>query len=344
MKIFNFFKSTDDERDEELDIEFDEDFDEESDEELDEESCSKPPRKVHTLEAPRHRAMNDDDRDDFVAIDFETATALKTSACAVGMVKVIDGEIVQEFYSLINPIRDEYTDKEPNRRIHGISLATAEKAHTFAEIFEGIRLFIGNLPLACHNKSADAVILDQLMDYYGLSGIDTSNVICTYQLTGKSLSDCCKEYGIKESQHHNALWDAETCARIYLELIGKPIISQGGSSVFGKNSPVGASTKIDKEHRGRLDDDKIENKDSIFYNSTVVITGVFENFESRDELAAKLQSLGAKVTSSVSKKTTHVLVGEGAGPAKIEKIRQLQSEGYPIVMLREHEFEKLLKI
>lgn len=298
--------------------------------------------KEYSLQDPRHRSMNDDSQDDFVAIDFETMTALRTSACAVGLVKVIDGEIVQELYSLINPIRDEYTDKEPNRKIHGISLATAEKANTFAELFEGIRLFISGLPIVCHNKFADIAILEQLMNYYGLSGIDTSNVICTYQLTGKSLSDCCKEYGIKEIRHHNALWDAEACARIYLELIGKPIINQGGSSVFGKNTPIGSTRKINNEHRHRLADDEIEHKDSIFYNSTVVITGVFEKFESRDELAAKLQLLGARITSAISKKTTHVLVGEGAGPAKIEKIRQLQSEGYPITMLREHEFEKYL--
>lgn len=299
-------------------------------------------QKIHKLEAPRHRDMNDDSTDDFVAVDFETMTGLRTSACSIGLVKVIDGEIVQEFYSLINPVRDEYTDKEPNMRIHGIRLATVEKASTFAELFDGIKLFIGDLPLVCHNKSTDAVIFDRLMEYYGLSGIDTSKTICTYQLTGLSLSACCKKFGIKEENHHNALWDAEVCARIYLEIIGKPIVNQGSSTVFGKNSPMFAKREVSKEHRQRLDDDAIENKNSIFYNSSVVITGVFEKYEDRDELAAKLQRLGARVMSSISKKTTHVLVGEGAGPKKIETIRQLQSDGYPIVVLREHEFEKYL--
>ncbi|WP_302612144.1 exonuclease domain-containing protein [uncultured Muribaculum sp.] len=301
-----------------------------------------PRDKKYSLQAPRRRSMNDDIQDDFVAIDFETMTSCLTSACAIGMAKVIDGEIVQEFYSLINPIRDKHTDKEPNRKIHGISLVSAEKANTFAELFEGVRLFISGLPIVCHNKSADIAILEQLMDFYGLSGINTSTAICTYSLTGKSLSECCKEYGIKKERHHNALWDAEACAKIYLELIGKPIINQGGSPIFGKNSPMAATRNIDKTHRHRLDDDQIKEKDSIFYNSTVVITGVFEGFESRDELALRLQSLGAKITSSISKKTTHVLVGSDAGPKKIEKIRQLQAEGHPIVLLREHEFEKLI--
>lgn len=299
-----------------------------------------PNKPIHKLQPPRQRSMNDDERDDFVAIDFETMTSLRTSACAIGMVKVIDGEIVQQFYSLINPVRDEYTDSEPNRKIHGIALETAEKAAPFPAIFEGIRLFIGALPIVCHNKSADIAILNQLMDYYNLTGIDTSSAICTYQLTGKSLEACCKEYGIKNDRHHNALWDAEVCARIYLELIGKPIISQGGNAVFGSNGPLSSGRVISKEHRYRLDSDQINNKNTIFYNSTVVITGIFENFPARDELASKLQLLGAKITSSISKKTSYVIVGNEAGPKKIEKIKQLQNEGFPIKMIREHELEK----
>lgn len=292
---------------------------------------------------PRKRPMNDDSRDDFVAIDFETMSPERTSACAVGMVKVIDGEIIQEFYSLINPVRDERTDLELNIRTHGISLETAEKAPSFEELFDGIRGFIGELPLVCHNRSVDMVIIDRLMEFYGLEGIDTSNSICTYQLTGKSLSKCCEEYGIKEERHHNALWDAEACARIYLELIDKPYIPKGGNTVFGNNSPMFKVRQISKEHKNRLDENQIINKDTIFNNAIVVITGVFESYPDRDCLAAKLQTYGAKITSSISKKTTHVLVGDGAGPKKIEKIKALQSEGVPIVILREHEFIPILK-
>ena len=42
---------------------------------------------------------------DFAAIDFETANNERTSVCSVGVVIVRDGEIVDSFYSLIQPAK-----------------------------------------------------------------------------------------------------------------------------------------------------------------------------------------------------------------------------------------------
>ena len=60
---------------------------------------------------------------------------------------------------------------------------------------------------------------------------------------------------------------------------------------------------------------------NMFFGKTVVITGTFEKY-TRDELTEKLQSLGAKVTGSVSKKTDFVLCGENAG-SKLAKANSL---------------------
>ncbi|CAN5816681.1 N/A [soil metagenome] len=57
---------------------------------------------------------------------------------------------------------------------------------------------------------------------------------------------------------------------------------------------------------------------------TVVITGTFTAF-SRDELTARLEALGAKVSGSVSKKTSAVAAGEEAG-SKLDKARELGVE------------------
>lgn len=188
-------------------------------------------KKAPQLYPPKKREMNDNPDDDFVAIDFETMTHQMTSACAIGMVRVIDGCIAQRFYTLINPIRDDKTEAEPNFRIHGISLAEAEKAPDFEEVFPLLKAFIGDLKIVCHNKGADMNILNALMEYFQLTGIDTSNFACTYEITQMSLAKCCEELGIKLPAHHDALCDAEACAKIYLYCIGKPYVEQSVGSM-----------------------------------------------------------------------------------------------------------------
>jgi DNA ligase (NAD+) len=71
--------------------------------------------------------------------------------------------------------------------------------------------------------------------------------------------------------------------------------------------------------------------------STYVITGTLEKY-SRDEAAAALEGLGAKVTGSVSSKTTGLVVGEEPGASKLTKA---QRTGVPL--LTETDLDALLR-
>jgi DNA ligase (NAD+) len=70
--------------------------------------------------------------------------------------------------------------------------------------------------------------------------------------------------------------------------------------------------------------------------SQYVITGTLEGF-TRDEAAAALASLGAKVTDNVSKKTTGVVVGESPG----SKVAKAEKAGVPL--LSEADLRELVK-
>ncbi len=65
--------------------------------------------------------------------------------------------------------------------------------------------------------------------------------------------------------------------------------------------------------------------DSPFAGKTIVLTGTLEHF-TRPELTEKLESLGAKVTGSVSKNTDLLIAGESAG----SKLTKAQSLGIDI--------------
>lgn len=50
-----------------------------------------------------------------------------------------------------------------------------------------------------------------------------------------------------------------------------------------------------------------------------VVTGVLETID-RDQAAALIKQYGGRVTSSVSRNTSYLVVGDEPGPAKIEKV------------------------
>ncbi|MEJ2614647.1 MAG: NAD-dependent DNA ligase LigA [Ignavibacteriaceae bacterium] len=76
-------------------------------------------------------------------------------------------------------------------------------------------------------------------------------------------------------------------------------------------------------------------ENTLFSGKTFVLTGTLSGF-SRDEAGEKIVNLGGKVTSSVSKNTDYVLVGENPG-SKLSKAEKLR-----IKTINEKEFIKLL--
>ena len=77
-------------------------------------------------------------------------------------------------------------------------------------------------------------------------------------------------------------------------------------------------------------------EENIFNGKTVVVTGSLESY-SRNEIKEKIESLGAKVSGSVSKKTDYVIVGKDPG-SKYEKAVELN-----IKVISEDEFKNMLR-
>ncbi len=80
-----------------------------------------------------------------------------------------------------------------------------------------------------------------------------------------------------------------------------------------------------------------ESEGGIFDKMTFVLTGTLPTYK-REEAKEIIESLGGKVSSSVSKKTSYVLAGEEAG----SKLDKAQSLGINII--DEEEFKRLCKI
>lgn len=162
--------------------------------------------------------------DNFAAIDFETANQCRSSVCSVGVVIVRDGEIVDSFYSLINPEPDYYSYW--NTKVHGLTQADTDDAPIFPEVWRQIEPLIEGLPLVAHNKTFDesclkAVFRVYRMDYPDYEFYDTLCVARRMfrELPNHQLHTVVAACGFDMTNHHNALADAEACAWIAREIL-----------------------------------------------------------------------------------------------------------------------------
>ena len=156
----------------------------------------------------------------FTAIDFETAE--KHHICSVGIVTVEDGDIIDEYHTLIQPPNNKYSPF--TIKVHGICPEDTVNAPRFNEIYPEIKKRLEGKTIVAHNESFDRNVLDKTMKDYGLdySELNISNVWeCTlkiYRAKGYSpanLAACCQIQNIV-LKHHEALSDARACALLYL--------------------------------------------------------------------------------------------------------------------------------
>ncbi len=173
---------------------------------------------------------------DFITIDFETATGKPESAISVGLVKYRNYKPVSSYYSLIRPpnlyIRSDFTE------IHGLTVDDVRDAPDFAYLWKKeIKGFIGNTMLAAHNAPFDMRVLKAVLEWYELD-VPEISYFCTLnlarrawsQLESHALAALAKNFGIVYNAH-NALDDALTCGKM-VQLAAEKFDSQKNIEEF----------------------------------------------------------------------------------------------------------------
>ena len=154
----------------------------------------------------------------FVAIDFETATTRRDSACAVGLAAGCDGRVILTRTYLIRPPTAQFTFTD----LHGLDWEDVHDAPTFAELWPTLRAWIDAAAfVAAHNAPFDRSVLHACCARYRLRPTRTP-FTCTVQLARTQwgirptkLPAVCRRLRIP-LRHHDAGADALACARIVL--------------------------------------------------------------------------------------------------------------------------------
>ena len=158
----------------------------------------------------------------YVTFDLET-TDKDVDVCEVvevGAVRVVGGEIVDRFHTLVKPYRPITPGAT---KLHGYSDADVRGARSFAEVWPEFRAFIGDDILIAHNgQHFDIPVLRRLAA--GRDGVDSLVFYDTLPLArslsrdSAKLEDLALRFGIEAGRAHHALDDAVTLARVYREL------------------------------------------------------------------------------------------------------------------------------
>ncbi|MGV2927770.1 PolC-type DNA polymerase III [Macrococcus capreoli] len=161
----------------------------------------------------------------YVVFDVET-TGLSSQydkIIELAAVKVKDGEIIDKFERFSNP--GERLN-ETIKNLTGITDDMLVDAPPIEEVLSDFRDFVGDAIYIAHNASFDMGFIDTGFERLGF-GATTNGVIDTLELSrtintemGKhGLNFLAKKYGVELTQHHRAIYDAETTAHIFVKML-----------------------------------------------------------------------------------------------------------------------------
>ncbi|RTE66773.1 transposase [Amphritea opalescens] len=283
---------------------------------------------------------------EFIAIDVETANADMASICQIGLAKYKDGVLEKEWSSLVNP--EDYFDAI-NIGIHGITADDVSNAPTILEVFAVLEEFMSGSICVSHTHF-DRVSLYRAFEKYSLehldvTWLDSARVArraweeCAWK--GYGLSNVCKIIGY-DFKHHDALEDAKAAGQVIISAINKTGIDLESWLIHIKK-PIGLN-----ERAIRQSIKKVANPEGELYGEVIVFTGAL--IIPRAEAAALAADIGCTIGTSITKKTTLLVVGDQditklAGKEKSSKhikAEQLIAKGHNIRILKESDFKELI--
>ena len=160
--------------------------------------------------------------DRYIAFDVETPNFANNRMSALGIAAVENGEIADEFYSLVNP--ETHFDRF-NIELTGITPEMAERAPAFPELWEKIEPLMSSGLLIAHNAPFDMGVLAKCLRAYCIDWRDTALYACTCRMSRRyidapnhKLNTLCACLGLG-LDHHNAGSDSRACGELLLHML-----------------------------------------------------------------------------------------------------------------------------
>lgn len=281
---------------------------------------------------------------DCVVLDVETTgTSNEAKITQLAAVLYINGEEVDNFVSYVNPHQPiPFIVQEKT----GITDEMVAEAPDVEAVLPSYLAFLRQAPVVTgYNVRFDLRFLSNASGEdltESLDWFDALPIAKLYipDLPHYRLCDVCDVVGY-DTAFHDALNDCRACAAVLIA------IEEGSSPFVQEPMP---STRMVWRHRGTERTERpLPNiqvtADGALAGKNVVLTG--ELTFSRDHAIELIKAAGGKVTGSVSRRTSYLVVGERVatmGPSgKEKKAAELIAAGQDIKIIHEADFVRLLE-
>lgn len=163
----------------------------------------------------------------YICFDVETPNNDNNCMSSIGISVVENGEIIYDFYSLVNP---EARFDAFNIEFTGITPEMVADSPNFSELWQVIEPIMSSGMLIAHNAPFDMSVLAKCLKRYEIYWEETTKYACTCQMSKKCfpelynhrLNTICSYLDIS-LDHHNAGSDARACAMILIKCLERGI-------------------------------------------------------------------------------------------------------------------------
>jgi len=157
----------------------------------------------------------------FAFLDVETTGLDPVSGdkiCEIAVIKTIDGQVADEFVTIVNPGRNI---SERAISIHGITQVMVNRAPLFRDIAKDLLDFLNDTVIVAHNAKFDLEFLRSELKNLNQS-LPENEVIDTlgiarryYSFPSNSLGEIARYIGLPIDEEHRALADVTTTKDIF---------------------------------------------------------------------------------------------------------------------------------
>lgn len=299
--------------------------------------------------------------------DVETAQGTNIgSICSVGWILLNNDAIIDQGYSLINPL---CSFSSTNTKIHGICSEDVKNAPCFGEYWEStLRPLMTSSLVVAHSANFDMSSTEQALytaklDDPGIDYLDTMPVFKTLITTSSyKLTDLASLAGYEYNAHNAGedvkallhvlfyvrdLWGFEDLAAMFLRTTARAENTKTNSYIPKEIKLVSAPRFDPYTHCT----EEVQTVDCRLQGMKICVTGDIEGYE-RSDIERMILEHGGKPSSGVSGKTDILIVGTYVDPkvgqavmtSKHKKAQELIDMGGKIRIIYPEEFFNMVRI